>query len=71
MKQVKETTEALVCKQFYPPKIDVEKVKNSLITQPKKPCSDFFIPNFRRYFASLPKVELYNVNPVQIRAWDS
>jgi hypothetical protein len=52
MKQVKKTIAALVCKQSVSKSGGVEKVKNSLITQEKKPCSDFFIPDFRRYFAS-------------------
>ena len=51
MKQAKETTEAWVYKQFCAKMSRVEKVKNSLITQQKKPTSDFFNPNFRRYFA--------------------
>jgi hypothetical protein len=51
MIQAKETTEAWVYKQLWSKMSRVEKVKNSLITQQKKPSSDFFIPDFRRYFA--------------------
>jgi hypothetical protein len=51
MKLAKETTEAWVYKHLSAKICRVEKVKNSLITQQKKASSDFFNPNFRRYFA--------------------
>jgi hypothetical protein len=51
MRQVNETTEAWVYRQLQSKMSRVEKVKNSLITQQKKPSSDFFNPDFRRYFA--------------------
>lgn len=51
MRPVNATTEALVYKDPSLLLGIVEKVKNSLITQQKKPTSDFFNPNFRRYFA--------------------